>query len=399
MSDHQEPNERVSHDWTADRVRYAESLADGGNLRLAADLCEAMRADERVSRALTLRARGGLSLFAGFERSASSKRNHSQAERMLEAEEDWYTIAPDEHLAKLEEWAIILGVGIAQLVWPGEVNSRGRLVPTLDAWSPRNLRRNSEGQWVVRTTDGDVIAAPGDRSWVIHTPADSKRPWSTAPWRAVARWWLLTQFARQDMSRHSERAAGFVVAVPPMPSGVANLNEAERKTQKARLAQDLAEMGRNGSVVLPAGYNTNLVQAAANTHATFTAQIELAAQGITIALSGQNLTTQVSGGSLAAAKVHERVEQTLLDLDASSRSRTLHDQVLVHWAEYNLRGGAAAAPWPVWDTTPPEDVQTTAQGWNSALDAMAKAKTLGMELDADEVARRTRMPLRKQPTP
>jgi phage gp29-like protein len=262
------------------------------------------------------------------------------------------------------------------------------------------LRRNYEGQWLVRTRDGEVALAPGDRSWVLHTPADKKRPWATAPWRACARWWLLSQYARQDLSKHSQRAAGFIAVAPPAPTAVSpKVDDDARKVQKRRLAEDLSEMGRSGSIVLPAGYDARLIQAAANTHQTFVAQMELASAGITIALSGQNLTTQVKGGSLSAASVHERVERTLLIADANSRARTLHDQVLVHWAAYNLRGGARAAPWPTWDTTPPEDLAATGLAWNSALDAMAKAEELGLEIDEKDVARRFRVPLRRLANP
>lgn len=394
---HLEPTDRVQVDWTADRVRTAERLADAGNLRLAADLCETLQTDDRVSTSMALRSRGGLGLFSGFERSATRSRDARQAERYLEAEEDWYTLAPDAQLARLDSWAILLGVGLAQNAWPDAVNDAGRLVSTLDTWSPRNLRRDHNGRWIVRTADaGDVEVVPGDGQWVLHTPGDPKRPWSIAPWRAVARWWLLIQYARQDLTRYGERAAGIMVAMPPAPAPGAKVDDADRKIQKRNLAEDLTELGRNGSIVLPAGWDTELVQAKANTHRVYIEQCALAQAGIAIALRGQNLTTEVTGGSFAAASVHASVERTLLAADANARAATMHDQVLVPWARYNLRGGAAAAPWPVWDTTPPEDLAATSQAWNGALDAMGKATQLGLEIDEQEVARRFRMPLRKR---
>lgn len=394
---HLEPTDRVQVDWTADRVRTAERLADAGNLRLAADLCETLQTDDRVSTSMALRSRGGLGLFSGFERSATRSRDARQAERYLEAEEDWYTLAPDAQLARLDSWAILLGVGLAQNAWPDAVNDAGRLVSTLDTWSPRNLRRDHNGRWIVRTADaGDVEVVPGDGQWVLHTPGDPKRPWSIAPWRAVARWWLLIQYARQDITRYGERAAGIMVAMPPAPAPGAKVDDTDRKVQKRHLAEDLTELGRNGSIVLPAGWDAKLVQATANTHRVYIDQCALAQAGIAIALRGQNLTTEVKGGSFAAASVHASVERTLLAADANARAVTMHDQVLVPWARYNLRGGAAAAPWPVWDTTPPEDLAATSQAWNGALDAMGKATQLGLEIDEQAVARRFRMPLRKR---
>lgn len=394
---HLEPTDRVQVDWTADRVRVAERLADAGNLRLAADLCESLQTDDRVSVSILLRARGGLGLFSGFERSASRARDARQAERFLEAEEDWYTMAPDAELARLDAWAILLGVGLAQNVWPEEVNAAGRLVSKLDTWSPRNLRRDHNGRWIVRTADaGDVGIAPGDGQWVLHTPGDPKRPWAIAPWRAVARWWLLIQYARQDITRYGERAAGIMIATPPAPAPGGKTDAEERKVQKKHLAEDLTELGRSGSIVLPAGWDAQLVQATANTHRVYVDQCALAQAGIAIALRGQNLTTEVKGGSFAAANVHANVERTLLAADANARAVTMHDQVLVPWARYNLRGGAAAAPWPVWDTTPPEDLAATSQAWNGALEAMGRASSLGFEIDEQEVARRFRMPLRKR---
>ncbi len=135
---------------------------------------------------------------------------------------------------------------------------------------------------------------------------------------------------------------------------------------------------------------------AANTHATFQAQIDVANTGIAIALAGQNLTSEVQGGSYAAAQVHQRVANVLLAADASALSDTMHE-VLGHWSQHNL-GRDRPAPWPVWDLSLPEDLAKTAGGWSAAVAAAqswnAALASRGLEVDLEEVARRADLPTR-----
>lgn len=377
---HAEPAARVVATWTSARIRSAELLADAGNLELAADLCDALLADDRIATVLQTRVAGLLGCDVSFERTAPRQRDGKRAERFLTLEEDWYAAFPDAALGHTLSWGIMLGVGLAQNLWtPG---AKGRLLPVHDPWHPRALRWDTQAYaWRVRTADaGEVPAAPGDGRWILHAPRGTRRPWAFGAWRALARWWMLKQYALQDWARYSERASGVVAAKPPAPSpnGVTDVDA--RRTRKAELVADLRLLHeKGGAVVLPAGYELDLLLPPANTYETFAKQSELADLGATLVLAGQNLTTDVQGGSRAAAQVHQAVAATLLRSDASALSDTLHTQALSWWAEYNL-GSAAQAPWPEWDTEEPEDDAACAQTRKTQGEALTLLKAVGVDI-------------------
>jgi hypothetical protein len=96
----------------------------------------------------------------------------------------------------------------------------------------------------------------------------------------------------------------------------------------------------------------------------------------------------VSGGSYAAASVHQAIRQDLIEADARTLSTCLREQVVRWWAEYNL-GKAELAPWPEWETEPPQSVQGTAQALGAIAQAVGALKQIGVEVDSRALLERT----------
>ena len=174
------------------------------------------------------------------------------------------------------------------------------------------------------------------------------RPWTQGAYRAVAGWWRAKRYARDDWARHTEQAAGLKVAT----------TEDGSDGDREELAADLSDAGSDAAVALPPKWDLKQLGVPASAKDVFDALINAADDAITIALLGQNLTTEVKGGSFAAATVHQAVAQTVLQGLASALAGCLREQVLVPWATFNF-GTGEVAPWPVWKTEPPAD--TTAQ--------------------------------------
>jgi phage gp29-like protein len=366
-----EPSTRVLLDWTPAQIRAAEVLADGGDLMLAADLCETLLADDRIQGVLSARTRGLLGLPVEFEKAGDARRS-GRAVKALEVGEDWWHAYPEAELGTLLDWGILLGIGLAQHVWTDRDN--GRVVPRLDRYHARWLRFDWQDRgWRVAAEGGrELPVTPGDGAWVLHTPSGAHRPWVDGAWRSLSRWWLLKHYARQDFARHSE------VHGLPMRVGIAP--EGSTKALREELAADLGALGRDTAIALPAGFDLRMVEATARTWEMFRAQIELADLAFAIRLAGQNLTTDVSGGSLAAAKVHQIVRNDLIRCDAESLATTLHDQSLVHWAAANF-GDPRLAPWPAWPTDPPEDALAAAQTRLVQAEAVTALRTAGLAVD------------------
>lgn len=341
---HREPPPRTFAEWGPDLVRSARAMADGGSLRLAADFCDELLADDRVQGVLPHRSHGLLGLVPTFEASGDGRRR-GRAQRALEAEEDFWRLFPEAELAQLLEWGIVLGVGLAELDWSLNPET-GRVGGAIKVWHPRHLRYDWPARaWRLQVEGGaELTIAPGDGRWILYTPYGARRPWARGAWRALARWYLLKQYAIGDWGRHSELHG------LPIRAGIGA--EGANPKDRDALAADLATLGRDTSLVLPKGYDLKLVEPVAKTWEMFPREIELSDTAASIVLVGQNLTSNVEGGAYAAAKVHERVEHGRIRMDGETLSTCLHDQALTWWAEFNF-GDRRLAPWPSWPTDPP----------------------------------------------
>lgn len=387
---------RIAPAWDADMIRFAERQAESGNLALPAALCAEMMKDDRVAQALRVRARSIISQAPEWEAGTGGARTALGAARKLVTQEDWFAMAPSAELGALHGWGLMLGVGFAQKLW-GTAPASGRWVPMLDVWNPRGFRYDHDTKrWTVRISGGTHVDATAEQ-FVIYTPFGAKSPAARGAWTSVARWWLLKQYAVSDWMKQGQQARGSTVLKPPPPGTSGGRTAGEEldvgavRARRKELIREIQQRAEDRLMFLPPGWDMQLVQMEASTHATYQAQIELADRGIAIAMNGQNLTSDVQGGSYAAAQVHRNVEQTLLAADTEALVDCLHDQLLVPWAAYNLREGAGGAPWPKWNTTPPRDLDLYSKNLTAYADALGKwnglLAPLGHEVDVLAAAR------------
>jgi hypothetical protein len=328
--------------WTPERIVTAERQADQGVYTYAAELVERMLCDDRID-GVTEKLAGVGALPLEFE--SGQPETSNEDDPLCQAlEEDWWAMLTEEHITHLVKWGRVFGFSLLHAVsW--EPGPSGRLLPQWETWNPRNtIYDQTRRQWQARTATGLIDITPGDGSWLIWTPYGQKRPTSRAPWHSLAYWWLLKQYAIQDWGLYSNRHGQGVWAATNT-SGVISTDE----TGRAELARKLANMGRRGSAVPPDGFDLKLIEAQAKTWETFKAQIDAADTASTIALAGQNLSTQVTGGSLAAASVHQVVEGQRIRSISEGLSTAIRSQALGWWASLNF-GTDAVAPWPKWKT-------------------------------------------------
>lgn len=380
-----QPRWRFVYTWTPALVKSARILADGGTLRLAADLVEDMIADDRVAGVLGARVRGLLGLPLSFEDGSGRARRKRAVKRAIEAQEDFWTIFPEAELTTVAAWGIVLGVGLGEFVWERD-ESTGREVQRLYAWHPRWLRFDySTRRWMLRVGDGieEIEVRPGDRKWLLFTPYGFERPWSWAAWRGIAPWWLLKTFGRNDWGQHSE-VHGDPIRLGTSPAG-------SQKADREAYAADLNGMGSHSVLVPPSGYGLELVEATAQTWKMFPAELSEANTAISILLAGANLTSEVKGGSRAAATVHDDIRHDLIAWDAAALSTVMHEQALVPWAEVNFND-AKLAPWPKWDTAPPDSEASRAAAqkdrataFGLLADAIQKLRAQGVNVDLAEL--------------
>jgi phage gp29-like protein len=330
--------------------------------------------DDRVSAVLGVRVRGLLGLPFRLEPVEGGEK----AAGLLEAR--WWGLFPEDALYDLMAWGLLTGVGLAAVVWE---EGDGRLWPRLEVWNPGALRYDPQQGWRVVDREGreHPVEGPG---WLLYTPYGPKRPWEKGLWRSLTLPWLAKTDAIRYWARDNEVGA-IRVAYADGPAG----------STGEELARTLSELGTDTGLVLPDGWRMEMLSPSGDVWRSKEALIQWANQAIAVAVLGQNLTTEVQGGSYAAARVHGQVRQDLLEADAEYLSTALRNGVLRTWAEWNL-GDPELAPWPKWDYTPPEDQAAKADTLQKLSSAVAAFVQAGMPVDLYALAQEFGLPVLEQ---
>lgn len=366
--------------WTPDKVIAAGASADNGSLQQAADLVEAMFADDRISGVLKTRTHGLLGLpmkFTGGDPAALE---------LLEGKDDqpgeWWKMHDEAELVKLLSWGITLGVGLAQRIpLPRVVGQPHRY--RIEVWSPRWLRyrgqsANNTGTsaWSVLTENGEQPIVAGDGQWILFLPYGARRPWASGTWNELAIPWLLKRFSLEDRANHSE-TLGSAIWV-----GTASTGSTEK--QRNRFLGQLRSLGKAAKLVLPNGWDMQLREATGKSWEIYTEQIKWADAAISIALAGQIVTTEGTSG-FSTGNIFDNIKGDFIRFDGSRLASTLREQSLEPWAMLNY-GARDKAPWCEWKTTKPVDLAAMAASIGALGDSITKLdgalKSHGLQVDA-----------------
>lgn len=340
-----------------------------GLFRDAAIMVDAMTRDDRIGAVLTNRVQHIFGLpFEWTQTDAFGAR------RLKELEAMWPDMWPEGSKEELLKWKTMMGVGLAELQWDisGPVWK-----PVVKVWHPQWLRYDQTlREWRLQTQDaGEITIQPGDGKWVL---LGSEKSWMQGAVRMLSIIWLIRGYAFRDWARSSE-VHGMPIIVGETPSNA-------DKDDKKRFIRDLRQLGAETKILAPQGANkgdpgfaVKLIEAMANNHMGFKDLISETNSCIAIVLLGQNLSTEVKGGSFAAANTHERVRQDVAAADAKLFGSAVQKQILTHWARINF--GQGTTPFPCWKADPPEDAKAEAQTLNTFADAATKLDKLGVDID------------------
>lgn len=383
---YQQPSVRQCTTWTPPLVRLIKAQADSGQLQRIADLCDDMLSDDRILGVLSTLADSLLGVNLGFDDGARRGRRkkvtgeeRSDVILALEDDGDWWELCSEDQARQVIIWCKLIGYCPGQLVWPTSADYQrgGRVVPRLEFWHPRTLRWDPQLRaWFIRVGDDgtEVPFTPGDGKWVLFTIGGQWRPWSNGVWRGLALLYLLKSYAKDDLGKLGANAA----------RAVATDDEDHDRGERQNLAQEIYRAERNAVIALPKGVDLKLLGVGQGTAEVYQQQIDIADKAISISVLGQNLTTDVTGGSYAAARIHGQVKGQVVSAAAERFSTDAHDQILTWYAEVNF-GSRALAPWPVFDTEPPEDVNANADVLLKVAQAIVALKQQYVALDLPEL--------------
>jgi hypothetical protein len=387
-----EPRTSTVTGWSPERIRTAEIQCGAGNYQMAADLCEAMMPDSRVSKCLG-RLYSATTLPLTFQLPGKDAKASKSDPTCQALDNDWWKMLPEQTMMMVVAWLTLLKVCLLHIDEWKKDEETGRVLPVISVWSPRNLRNDPTDGWVVRVADAagnswgiEERITPGDGNWILILFGSNYRAPVQAPWLGIAPWWLLgKRYAPVDWASSSERhGQGQVFVTNTMSAGSAGLEadtgeDLPNDAAKNKVANKVGEAGRNGVVVFPRGWQGKLETDGAKTYETFQAQKDAANSEIEIALVGTNLGSDSSNGSRAREEVWATVDSTkftgMLELIATA----FHDQLLPYWHSYNPLSGPV--PYPHWDTTPPSDREAESKARESDAKAFGTYVDAGAQID------------------
>jgi len=380
-----------------DRVGQIKSVLrtfeDGTSFEDAAKLADAMLRDDRISG--TTSTRWGALVASDLAIKASTVKPKLKAKKiaeLIQGSDDepglWATMFPKDVVSELLHWGRLLGIGVAEIMW--DYSDPTFSTFTTRVWHPQFLRWNyQKGIYQLRTMEGLIDLpsteenARSDGKWIIYMPYGFRSPWRRAMLRPLAMLYLCRQWAYRDWSRYSEKHG--------MPADVLEVPDNAPDDEKQKVMQDVANRGSETALFLPVTgdkdaprYKFSIVEPMGRSEEGFERLIGKIEVNIAVTVLGQNLTTEVQGGSRAAADVHAGVAFTKL-LEDAVIADTLQKQGLTHWAERNY-GDPALAPRARYVVEEPEDELKEAQTLEAVGVAVTALQLAGLEIDTDAIA-------------
>lgn len=340
--------------WGLPDVAAALVAHEVGQFNLSALLSDALMQDPAIKAAVETRVRALSGLPFRFEPADRSRKALMIADQAKEQWDSW--VAPEE-AEVFRRWRLLMGVGIGQLLWD---TSGKQWTPHFNLWNPTNLYwywdwTKNFGRWQLITASGVIEPIGGDGQWVF-AKAVEKRPQMEGLVRTLSVRFVGRNYALQGWGRYNE-VHGLPIMKAIMPAEGDENHIKQYKGQFANLGSQQVFALRQG--VEGNKFDLELEEAMANTFETFQKFLADQRTELTIAILGQNLTTEVKGGSRAAAQVHNKVRLDLTESDARAEQRLFHRQILLPWTTLNF-GDPRLAPRLIYDVSPPEDLKSKA---------------------------------------
>lgn len=342
------PKEFAEHPGSNLTPARAASLlreAEQGNLRALADLADDMEErDTHLFAELMKRRRACIGADWKLE-----LRNPDNAEqKAIEQLTEWLQDLPMADLLWDKTDAIHKGYSCTEMAW--EYADK--------VWLPRQFQHRPAAWFMANPEQRDTLLLRGDtgagealqeHSWITHIhKARSGYLTSTALARVTVWPYLFRAFSSRDFAEFLE-IYGLPLRLGRYPSG----STAE---ERSTLLRAVTAIGHSAAGILPANMAIEFQAAAEGQADPYMAMVAWAERGISKAILGGTLTSEVDGkGSYAAASVHDDVRLELRSADLRMLGNTLTRDLIRPLVLFNT--GLTRVPRLVFDDTAPEDLQ------------------------------------------
>jgi len=384
-----ETGEPLPMRWDVASVMHAIDEHESGRFRSSHALVQGMGRDDRVSAVMSSRTHAVLARNGDFSIEPPKGGDQRLADLVLSW---WETTLPDSVLGQLVRSMTMLGVAFARVSW---TKSKSAWTPTkVDPWSASSFSWDANiGRFVVATKTGQESIDPDDPNWIVLEPGGS-RSWMSGGVRALGVAFAMRSFNWKDWARFNERHGLPIIAISE-PAGFL-------KEDRDRFYAKVRSLGSSGIIRLPQqkngeGFDLQFREPKDKSWESFSAFRRDLDVSIAVAHLGQNLLTEVSGGSYGAAKAQDQVRRDYRGADIEVLSTSLRAQLIQRWGRLNFRSWSDDdAAWPTWKNEDPVDRQATASAMVSSATAIEKLQASGLPVDMEELCRTLGVPLLKK---
>ena len=301
----------------------------------------------------------------------------------------WHTVATEAVLEGMLRYHITMGFAPAEVTWGVRrtSNNEGTWLPCIHPWHPATSGYDDDSKliYVIDAKGRPLYVKPGDGRWLLLS-ASVLYPWMRGVIRCVGIEDTLRGQAVKDWARWCEKH-GIPITKVYLPRQEVNSVAGKAFMRQLRL------MGRQGHVKLPVEddgkrpWDVDFSEMKAAGWEGFQKIIGLADTDVSIAILGQNLTSEVTGGSFAAARVHGEVKLDIVKADAGMLATCLREHVIKPWVRFNYGAHLVElAPWPKWLVEPKADRTAKSEVFAkvmAGLEAVARMRTAGLAIPLD----------------
>jgi phage gp29-like protein len=377
----------VWSNWSIASIRNTVEQFVVGTFGQAAILAESMIADDRIQAAVNGRTKGVTKCDWNFEPAKGGKRQARQLEEL------WPEIVTPELTEQILFWTIFMGFCLCEIIWEPKDDL---WIPRLKIWHPLYIYyRVDIRKYVAITATGQVEIEEGDPKWFLFAPWGSYRGWLRGAVRSCSIPWVVRQFALRDFARFSE-VHGLPIKKLMVPSQAPAPDKARFFASVQRLGSEsmfsLPQQGDGKGGVGPS-FDVQLLEAKDRAWEAFPGLIGQCERSITLAIRGTNLTTELDGGSFAAAETHRDEDSDYAQADRRKLAAALKTQVARPFCLYNY-GNADLAP-ALSLNAPEPGQEAQAKVISTVLPALLQAEEKGWPVSRKGTADRFGIELRE----
>lgn len=373
--------------WDPDKISSALAQHDQGFFRQSETLYQGMRRIPRIEAASKTRCNFIRTLPFRIVDPEDTPPAIKDYNKFVEKNFD-FIVSPNE-LSEIIARTIWFGFCFAKITWSG---LDGRILPRLQVFTHYYLQYNyAHNQYMIVTDDNQIqFISPEDPSWLFFT-SGGIRPWLNGIIRAMGHSYAMTIHAMDRwMAFNDTEATAIKVLKTPA--------QAREQIEKDIAMMKVAALRGGDAIPVPNGYEFDLVttNGRGDAYKTYKDIIDKSDADAAILLLGHNLSQEVKGGSLAAAKQAGSISRELYIGDLANLltlSKVLKQAIYRNFNRWqfadlpsDLSQYAGKPEWCIDQVKDPEiNADLAVKNAQSLASFIATANTVGLDLKALDI--------------